>query len=394
MISVSEAKAIIAESITALSPAELPLTEAAHHVLAHDVIATIDIPAFEQSSMDGYAIRFADRDSSLKISGEMTAGTAENLSINAGEAARIFTGAPLPNGADTVVMQEKTVIQNNQLYLQDEGLKQGSNVRNKGAEIKAGSLAIQQGSYLSPAAIGFLAGIGVTKLAVYPMPSVCIIVTGKELQTPGNVLSAGQVYESNSYSLRAALQQAGINNAKVIQADDDLDVLKTILADALINSDAVLLTGGVSVGDYDFVIEATKQCGVQQGFHKVKQRPGKPLYFGMKNAKPVFGLPGNPSSVLSCFYHYVLPALEGLSNKKNSLQKVSSSLTKNFNKLKGLTHFLKGHYENGNVTPLDAQESFRLSSFAQANCLICLEEDRADYNAGETVDVYLLPGLN
>ena len=394
MISVSEAKAIIAESITALSPAELPLTEAAHHVLAHDVIATIDIPAFEQSSMDGYAIRFADKDSSLKINGEMTAGTAENLSINAGEAARIFTGAPLPNGADTVVMQEKTVIQNNQLYLQDEGLKQGSNVRNKGAEIKAGSLAIQQGSYLSPAAIGFLAGIGVTKLAVYPMPSVCIIVTGKELQTPGNVLSAGQVYESNSYSLRAALQQAGINNAKVIQADDDLDVLKTILADALINSDAVLLTGGVSVGDYDFVIEATKQCGVQQGFHKVKQRPGKPLYFGMKNAKPVFGLPGNPSSVLSCFYHYVLPALEGLSNKKNSLQKVSSSLTKNFNKLKGLTHFLKGHYENGNVAPLDAQESFRLSSFAQANCLICLEEDRADYNAGETVDVYLLPGLN
>jgi len=336
MISVSEAKAIIAESITALSPAELPLTEAAHHVLAHDVIATIDIPAFEQSSMDGYAIRFADKYSSLKISGEMTAGTAENLSINAGEAARIFTGAPLPNGADTVVMQEKTVIQNNQLYLQDEGLKQGSNVRNKGAEIKAGRLAIQQGSYLSPAAIGFLAGIGVTKLAVYPMPSVCIIVTGKELQTPGNVLSAGQVYESNSYSLRAALQQAGINNAKVIQADDDLDVLKTILADALINSDAVLLTGGVSVGDYDFVIEATKQCGVQQGFHKVKQRPGKPLYFGMKNAKPVFGLPGNPSSVLSCFYHYVLPALEGLSNKKNSLQKVSSSLTKNFNKLKGL----------------------------------------------------------
>lgn len=392
MISVAEAKAIINKSIAALLPVELLLAEAAHHTVAQDVFATIDIPAFEQSSIDGYAIKFADKNSPLKIKGEMAAGTTESFFITNGEAARIFTGAPLPDGADTVVMQEKIVVENNQIIIQDDGLQQGNHVRNKGAEVKAGSLAMQQGTYLSPAAIGFLAGIGITKVAVYPMPSVTIIVTGKELQDPGNALAYGQVYESNSYSLRAALQQAGIKNLMVVHADDDLEELKNLLADALANSDVVLLTGGVSVGDYDFVIEATKLCGVQQQFHKVKQRPGKPLYFGMKEAKPVFGLPGNPSSVLSCFYNYVLPALEALSNKKNSIEIVSASLTKNHSKQKGLTHFLKGHFEQGTVTPLGAQESFRLSSFAQANSLICLKEERGDYAEGETVEVYLLPG--
>ncbi len=328
MISVTEAKAIIKQTITALPSIQLSLPEAAHHTLAQDVFATIDIPAFEQSSMDGYAIRFADKASLLKIKGIMAAGTTEGFLINSGEAARIFTGAPLPGGADTVVMQEKASVLNNTITIQDDSLRQGSNVRNKGAEVKAGHLSMQGGTYLSPAAIGFLAGIGMTKVAVYPLPSVTIIVTGKELQTPGNALTYGQVYESNSYSLRAALQLAGIKKIEVVQADDDITVLKNILADALMNSDVVLLTGGVSVGDYDFVIEATKLCGIQQHFHKVKQRPGKPLYFGTKGMKPVFGLPGNPSSVLSCFYNYVLPALEGLSNKNSSIQIVSASLNK------------------------------------------------------------------
>jgi molybdopterin molybdotransferase len=394
MISVAEAKAIIKESITPLPPVQLSLLQAAHHTLAHDVVASMDIPAFEQSSMDGYAIRFADKDSPLKITGKMAAGATGNFVILAGETARIFTGAPLPDGADTVVMQEKVTVDNGLVKIKDDGLKRGTNVRNKGAEARAGGLAIEQGALLSPAAIGFLAGIGMTNVFVYPMPSVSIIVTGNELQTPGKALSAGQVYESNSYSLRGAMQQAGISTINVVQADDDLDKLKSSLDEALTISDVVLLTGGVSVGDYDFVIEATGACGVQQKFHKVAQRPGKPLYFGMKGRKPVFGLPGNPSSVLSCFYNYVLPALERLSNKKSSLVKTSAALAKNYSKQKGLTHFLKGHYENGAATPLGAQESFRLSSFAQANCLICLEEERADYVVGETVEVILLPGVN
>lgn len=392
MISVAEAKAIIHKNITVLPPVELSLIEAAHHTLAQDVFAAMDVPAFEQSSMDGYAIRFADKAASLTVRGEMAAGAAKNFSISAGEAARIFTGAPLPEGADTVVMQEKVTQQNGKVIIKDEGLTQGGNVRRKGAEVKAGSRAMQQGTTLSPAAIGFLAGIGITKIPVYPLPSVTIIVTGKELQTPGNPLAYGQVYESNSYSLRAALQGAGIRSVNVVQSDDDLTVLKNLLAAALSSSDLILLTGGVSVGDYDFVVEAAGWCGVQQQFHKVKQRPGKPLYFGMKDVRPVFGLPGNPSSVLSCFYNYVLPALEAMSNKKNSVHNTRATLTKNIIRPKGLTQYLKGHYTAGKATPLGAQESFQLSSFAHANCLICLEEDRSDYTEGEMVEVLLLPG--
>ncbi|MEJ7912473.1 MAG: molybdopterin molybdenumtransferase MoeA, partial [Chitinophagaceae bacterium] len=150
------------------------------------------------------------------------AGTTENLKIIPGEATRIFTGAPLPRGADTVVMQEKTLQSDGILFIKDEALKTGSNVRAKGSEALRGSLALEQGTLLSPAAIGFLAGLGETTAWVYPMPSVSIIVTGKELQSPGQPLSAGGVYESNSFSLRAALQQAGITDTRTAQSDDDL----------------------------------------------------------------------------------------------------------------------------------------------------------------------------
>jgi len=152
-----------------------------------------------------------------------------------------------------------------------------------------------------------------------------------------------------------------------------------------------LLTGGVSVGDYDFVPEAASRCGVQQIFHRVKQRPGKPLYFGVKDKIPVFGLPGNPSSVLSCFYNYVLIAIEQLCRKKNPTSIVTAKLLDTYVKPVGLTHFLKGHYENGQVRVLNAQASYQLSSFAQANCLIILEEQRGHYETGEFVEVIQLP---
>ncbi len=392
LISVTEAKELLAKSISVLSPVTLPLLEAARHILAKDVFASTNIPPFPQSSMDGYAIRFGDKNVVLRVMGEIVAGTSKKFFIGEGEAARIFTGAPLPDGADTVVMQEKVRVENNVVTVTDEAVTKGMNVRAKGSEVKQGSLAVQKGTLLLPAAIGFLAGIGITKVSVYPMPSVSIIVTGKELQTPGNDLSYGQVYESNSYSLTAALQQAGIKKITVASADDEIAMLTKELATALQQSDVVILTGGVSVGDYDLVVEATRQTGVQQVFHRVAQRPGKPLYFGMKGLRPVFGLPGNPSSVLSCFYNYVLPSLEMMSGKKSSVQQLSALLTQPYSKPHALTCFLKGNYQNGKATPLGAQESFRLSSFAQANCLICLKEGRSDFIEGEIVTIYLLPG--
>ncbi|MNK48369.1 Molybdopterin molybdenumtransferase [compost metagenome] len=391
MISVKAAKDLISENITPLTPVAIPLSQASGHILAADVYARFDIPAFRQSSMDGYALKFADSEKELQLIGEMAAGTPTNLSIEAGETSRIFTGAPLPDGADTVVMQEKITRTGDKITLQDANLKLGLNVRAIGSEIASGALAMEKGDLLSPAAVGFLAGIGITEVSVFPLPQIAIIVTGKELQKPGETLAFGQVYESNSYSLSAALKAEGIANITVYEADDDLDILQNVLQKALKQNDVVLLTGGVSVGDYDFVIEAASRCGVKQVFHKVKQKPGKPLYFGTYNQKLIFGLPGNPSSVLSCYYNYVLPAVKALSHKNNSVAEVQATLTHAYSKPAGLTHFLKGKYENRKVSPLGAQESYRLSSFAQSNCLICLNETQENFEEGETVTVLILP---
>ncbi|KQN36023.1 molybdopterin-binding protein [Pedobacter sp. Leaf41] len=390
MISVEEARKLIGDHISPLKPVLKPLQEAADHILSEDIIAEFDIPAFRQSSMDGYAIIFDDVHEELHLIGEMAAGTAQKLIISKGQTSRIFTGAPLPEGADTVVMQEKTSKKDDRITFDDEKLVKGANVREIGSEIRTGKLAMAKGDLLSPAALAFLAGIGVSEVMVYPNPSVAIILTGNELQQPGLPLQFGQVYESNSYSLAAALRNEGIFNVEILKAEDSLETLTAVLREALVRNDVVLLTGGVSVGDYDFVLQAAADCGINQIFHKIKQKPGKPLFFGKKEDKVVFGLPGNPSSVLNCYYNYVAPALNQLSNKANSLKSIQAELTHPYQKPPGLTHFLKGNYKDGKATPLGAQESYRLSSFAQANCLIQLNEGQENFAAGENINVILI----
>ena len=391
MISVKQAKQIIIEAALPKKSVLLPLSEAFGLVTSKGIIATTDIPNFAQSSMDGYALKYEDKGKLLKVIGEMAAGTSEQIKISKGEATRIFTGAPLPLNADTVVMQEKIHFENNLLIVQYENLKQGSNVRSKGAEVKQGDIAMVSGTYLSAAAIGFLAGIGCVEVSVYAPPKVAIILTGNELQKPGNPLEFGQVYEANSFQLKAALNKIGIKSGVVLTAEDDPEELRKVLQNALEANDVVLLNGGVSVGDYDFVTQAAQSCGVEEKFHKIKQKPGKPLFFGTKEDKLVFGLPGNPSSSLTCFYEYVLPALESSMGLHSSLVEITASVTHDYPKPAGLTHFLKAFYSNGKVTPLHAQESFRLHSFAQANCFIILPEESIGCTAGAIVTVHLLP---
>jgi len=376
-----------------LEPVTLSLQESAGLILAEEVYASMDIPAFPQSSMDGYAFSFEGwkKHKKLKIAGEVAAGSNETFTLTPANAIRIFTGAAVPAGADTVIMQEKVKIENGELKIEDEALQQGTSVRSKGSEIKAGELALGKESVLSPAAIGFLAGIGMAEVRVYPNPSITIIITGNELQQPGETLLHGQVYESNSFALKAVLQQLHITDIKILYATDKPEVVTGTLKKALEQADVVLLTGGISVGDYDFVLQATTECGVEKLFHKIKQRPGKPLYFGKKENKLVFGLPGNPSSVLTCFYQYVIPALAKLSKREIGLQTIKTPLAKTFQKNTSLTHFLKGFYNGKTAALLDAQESFRLSSFAKANCLIQVDEDTTTLSEGELVDVYLLP---
>ena len=392
-IPVEEAKKLIRQHTNTLSPVWLPLQKASGLVSSADIFAAIDIPSYPQSSMDGYAISFAgwQKNKTLTIEGESAAGTHEPISLVPEKAVRIFTGAPVPAGADTVVMQEKTKTENGLLIIEDKNLETGLNVRPKGSEIKAGELALSKHSVLTPPAIGFLAGLGTTEVNVYPSPRISIIITGNELQEPGEPLEYGQVYESNSYALKSALQQLGIYNIYVFRADDTLEILTDKLNSALHQSDVVLLTGGASVGDYDFVLQAAANCGVETIFHKIKQRPGKPLFFGKQENKLVFGLPGNPASVITCFYEYVSPALAQLSNKTFSLQKLYVPLAKPFKKAAGLTHFLKGYYDGKTVSALHAQESYRLSSFANANCLVQIEEDTTQLKEGDIVEIHLLP---
>ncbi len=393
MISVDEAKKIIEQNIVALQPVQMPLQKAAGKILAEDVYSTVDIPAFPQSSMDGYVFSFSQwqEHKKLIIDGEIAAGSEAEILLAEGKTIRIFTGAPVPPGADTVVMQEKVIVQDSTLIIEDEAIKQGTNVRPKGSEMKAGELALEKGTLLSPAAIGFLAGIGITAIKVFPNPSISIIITGKELQQAGQPLQYGQVYESNSFTLSTALQQLHFENIKIFRADDDLQILTGILQEALQQSDVVLLTGGISAGDYDFVLQAAANCGVTKLFHKIKQRPGKPLFFGKKGNKIIFGLPGNPSSVLTCFYEYVLNALAILTKQQLNLQAVNVPIEKSFSKTNTLTHFLKGFYNGETVSVLDAQESYRLSSFAKANCLVKINEEVTQCTAGEMVEVHLLP---
>lgn len=391
MISVNEAKQIIFQAALPKKSSTIQLSEAFGLVISHDIIATTDIPNFAQSSMDGYALKFTDKNKSLTVIGEMAAGASKQLKINTGEATRIFTGAPLPENADTVVMQEKIRFENDLIILEDENLVEGINVRPKGAEVKKGEIAMASETYLSAAAIGFLAGIGCNEVSVYTPPRVAIILTGNELQEPGKSLEFGQVYEANSFQLKAVLHQTGIKDIEVFKAEDNPVELQKVLEKTFENNDVILLNGGVSVGDYDFVTQVAKSCGVEEQFHKIRQKPGKPLFFGTKENKLIFGLPGNPSSSLTCFYEYVLPALENCMGLHSSIIESKATATHDYPKPIGLTHFLKAFHNNGKVTPLHAQESFRLHSFAQANCFIILREESLGCKAEEQVEIHLLP---
>ncbi len=389
MISVNEAINIIHKNTTSLAVEKINCAEAVHRILAEDIFSSINTPPFEQSAMDGYAFCFADfKNKPLAISGIIAAGDVGSLPAQ--HVCRIFTGAALPQGADTVVMQEKVSVSENMLSILDENIQQGSNVRPKGSEIKKGELALPKKTKLNPSAIGLLASLGLTQISVYSLPRVSIIITGKELNTPGNSLQEGKVYESNSYGLSAALSQNGINKINIFRVDDNKEATKNIIEKALQESDLLILTGGVSVGDYDYVAQALEECKVDILFHRVKQKPGKPILFGKKKNIPVFGLPGNPAAVMTCFYKYVLPCISLLQGKENSTLSLLLPLKNSYSKKKGLTHFLKGKIEGNEVIALTGQESYKLLSFTEANCIIELEEEKENFEKGTLVTTHLI----
>lgn len=371
----------------------MDLYEAGGFILAEHLYSSIDVPPFDQSAMDGYGFTFSDwkENKGLQITGEIVAGVFPKNKLLPNTALRIFTGAAVPENCDTVVMQEKVEVKENLLFVQDSQLKKGSNIRLKASQTKKGELALKAGSKISPGVSGFLAGLGIDKVKVYNLPNVCIISTGKELNTPGQELEAGKIFESNSYSLNAALRELNIRPKTILRVDDDEAETTQIIKDHLEDCDVMILSGGISVGDYDYVEKALYHCGVEKIFHKVKQKPGKPMYFGKKNKTLIFGLPGNPAALLTCFYEYIAPTLKIMMGQQETESSIIYlPLSAAYTKKAGLTHFLKGKVSGKEVIPLPAQESYLMNSFAEANCIIQLDEEKTEFKKGDLVEVHLM----
>lgn len=389
MISVQRAFNLIAQEVSPMASVEIPIELANGLVVAETIYSPENVPAFSQSSMDGYAFAYDENIVSYQLVGEMAAGSSTPFHLNPGEAVRIFTGAAVPFNADTVLMQEKALVQAGKLKILDDQLKKGNNVRQIGSEIAKGDKAVEKGTALKPAVIGFLASMGISKVKVYPNPKVAVVVTGNELVSPGGNLEYGQLFESNSFTLTAALKQMGIQDVTVVEVKDDLDQLHTVLSQIIEAHDLVLISGGVSVGDYDFTLKALELSEVKTIFYKVKQKPGKPLLFAVKSDTVIFGLPGNPASVLTCFYEYVLPAISKMTLRKLALQSQKAILQNDYSKPEGMTHFLKAKYQDNLVSLGTGQESYKLSSFAEANCLAIFPAEVSKITSGETIEVHL-----
>jgi len=390
MITVSEARKKILEKCPQAKIDQLPLNEAGGFVLAEDVYATMDIPHFNQSAMDGYAFSFNDWDgsSTLQLAGEAQTGSFFTGVINSNQAIRIFTGAAIPEGTDTIVIQENIIRNDDRVTIVKNDLRKGSNVRLKGSQTRKGELVLKTGQLLTPASISFLAGLGIDQVKVYANPSVSIITTGKELVRPGEPLEQGKIYESNSFGLNAVLKQIGISPIAIESVDDNEEKIMNAILRHL-NNDILLLTGGVSVGEYDFVASALEKCGVKKIFHKVKQKPGKPFYFGVYKDTLVFALPGNPASVLTCFYEYVADVIGGIT-KKEYFKKRQMALDHDYSKKAGLTLFLKGKIKEDTVAVLNDQESYKMNSFAIADCIITLDEEAESYKKSDKVVVRII----
>ncbi len=389
MKTVSAAKHIVQGNTCLLNSIEQPVATAAGYVLSAAVYSKVSVPGFPQSSMDGYALRVQDSGALLPVQDELPAGSSRQLQLKAEQAIRVFTGGPVPEGADTVVQKEWVTLTASGIRIQEpERVEAGANIRMPGADIQAGDQVIPEGTLVHPYLVSYLAGVGATTVAVYRRPVVSLVITGNELVQPGNPLEYGQVYESNSFGLTAALQQAGVDQVQQWRAKDELAATEQAIAAALKGADVLLLTGGVSVGEYDYVVQACLNQGVELLFHGVKQRPGKPLFFGRKGQQLVFGLPGNPASVLSCYQQYVLPALHQMTGRKMPAPQMAKLLHA-YEKKGVLTVFLKGYYENGMVTVLPAQASFQLSAFTTANCWIELDETISYFAASQQVPVHL-----
>ena len=388
-VAVQEAKEILQGLYLSGEKVQLPLQKALGYWIASPIHAPMQVPSFDNSGMDGYAFAWEDGGDSRQLAQVVQAGTFPDFTLQPGTAVRIFTGAPVPKGADTIVQQEWVRVEGDRIFFELGKLTQGMNLRRAGSQCEQGQLILQEGTRITPGTLGLLASLGVEEVSVFAAPQVSIILTGDEVVEVGQALQPGQIYNANGPALLGYLSQLGISAVKVYKVKDDPNEVIRVIGEALASSDVLLITGGISVGDFDFVKEGLAENGVKTLFYKVKQKPGKPLLAGVKGSKLVFALPGNPASVLTCFMQYVKPSLgQWMGNPAAWEQVRSYPLATNWEKQVKLTVFLKARLVAGAVEVLPGQESFNLLSFGSADGLIEIREDQQALKEGALVSFY------
>lgn len=400
---------IMDEALRRITLAIHPLTESEtvtvheslDRVLSENVLSTINVPSYTNSAMDGYAIRADDLsgndETRLKIIGKAMAGHPFNAVVNAGEAVRIMTGAPMPQGADTVIMQEH-VAAHEQTIVIGSGHRKGQNVRHAGEDMAIGSVALAKGKRITPADMGLVASLGIARVSVVRKLRVAFFSTGDELRSLGEPLGQGQIYDSNRYTLYGMLKRMNVDLIDMGIIADEQERLRDALQQASVQADAVITTGGVSVGEADFIKQLLEELG-EVNFWKIAMKPGRPLTFGTIGNAGFFGLPGNPVSAMVTFYQFVKPALLRMSGHDViEPTTVRMRCLSPLKKAPGRVEFQRGilvRDENNEwcVKTTGHQGSHVLSSMSQADCFIVLPMETGNLDAGNWVDVQPFGGI-
>ena len=396
-IPVPKAREVIARFLSPISTMERVAVRAAlGRVLADDVISPVDVPSHDNSAMDGYAVRFADLKHdgkvTLKVTGSSFAGVPFDGSVAAGQAVRIMTGGVVPVGADTIVMQEHAEAKDGQVSI-GGGHRQNQNLRRAGEDLKQGQPALRRGQPVRPAEIGLIASLGIAEVSVYRKLRVAFFSTGDELVSVGLPLAAGQIYDSNRYTIYGMLTRLGCEVIDMGVVRDDPKLLEAAFREAASVADVVITSGGVSVGEADFVKDLLNQLG-EVVFWKIAMKPGRPLAYGKIGDAHFFGLPGNPVSVMVTFYQFVREALLKLSGRDpiEQLPAFKVPCTSSLKKAPGRTEFQRGilsRDDTGNlsVRVTGEQGSGILRSMSEANCFIILPTDQGNVTPGTLVEV-------
>lgn len=371
------------------------IEQALGQVLAQDVQSQFNIPALDNSAMDGYALKSEDaqKGNSLTMVAKVFAGHPIDQTIQAGECARIMTGAPVPAGCDTVIMQENvSASQDGEQIVINQAAKAGENIRRAGEDISTGQVVLKQGRRLTPADIGLLASLGFAEVRIYKPLTVAIISTGDELKKPGQSLKPGQFFESNGYTVKALLQRLNVDVLDFGIIEDDLDKLRQAFTQADEQADVVITSGGVSVGEADYTKTVLDELG-KINFWKLAIKPGKPFAFGELKNSYFIGLPGNPVSAMVTLHQLGGPMLRKLSGEAEKAPlRLQAKTTNKLRKRPGRTDFQRGIYQVNDSGQLEVQATGNqgsgiLSSMSFANCYIILEQERGPVEAGETVTI-------